>query len=316
MVLFSERIDLTINIRTFESSSLFVTLPPGISISQILDNHEYYQMQEAYTSIDTRHSVSSSSTPYAGLKSQHVNTMPFSKTVNGNGMSNLPHHLTRPRCAPSSHHAGPVYCPPAKAPQDRRQKATGNDSDVDMVPMRTNKSHKPNSAAHRSPPIHTQSQDALDPPENNPSQVAFNLQGSANEPADSALEPSTPTKDSVAANVGDPRLADQHIHDENDTAANVGDPRLAPAVPSETHVNQPSTTSNNHASLNHDAPDTHKPNLKNDHQSKACQRARVNPDAHATGAVRVPSVTSSQRMLRTILLTTVSLNSTPTTTLK
>ena len=163
MVLFSERIDLTINIRTFESSSLFVTLPPGISISQILDNHEYYQMQEAYTSIDTRHSVSSSSTPYAGLKSQHVNTMPFSKTVNGNGMSNLPHHLTRPRCAPSSHHAGPVYCPPAKAPQDRRQKATGNDSDVDMVPMRTNKSHKPNSAAHRSPPIHTQSQDALDP---------------------------------------------------------------------------------------------------------------------------------------------------------
>ena len=182
--------------------------------------------------------------------------------------------------------------PPTKVQQDHRQEGTGKDSDVDMVPMRTNKSHKPNSAIHRSPPIHTQSQDArmeccptaLDPLDNNPSQVAFDLQGPVNEPADSALEPSSPTKDSVAANVGDPRLVDQHILNENDTAANVGDPRLAPAVPFEPHVNQPTTTSNSHETLNHDASDPRKPNQKNDQQSKACQRARVNPDAHATGS--------------------------------
>ena len=38
-------------IRTFEPSSIFITLPPGISISQVIDKTECYHLREAHACI-------------------------------------------------------------------------------------------------------------------------------------------------------------------------------------------------------------------------------------------------------------------------
>lgn len=39
-------------IRTFEQASMFIMLPPGISISQVINKYEFCYFQEAYTSIE------------------------------------------------------------------------------------------------------------------------------------------------------------------------------------------------------------------------------------------------------------------------
>ena len=74
-------------IRTFEQASMFITLPPGVSISQILDNVEWCQLQECYTVEDPRSHQPPTSQSQTGLRGQYISTTPSKHFVNGHGLS-------------------------------------------------------------------------------------------------------------------------------------------------------------------------------------------------------------------------------------
>lgn len=66
-------------IRTFEHASMFVTLPPSVSISQILDNNETCQLQECHTIEDPRQNCPPTNHSQTGLRGQYINTTPSKK---------------------------------------------------------------------------------------------------------------------------------------------------------------------------------------------------------------------------------------------
>ena len=57
-------------IRTFERSSLFITLPPGISLSQLIDNNKSCELKEAFTYSDPNQSSFDASTTATGTNEQ------------------------------------------------------------------------------------------------------------------------------------------------------------------------------------------------------------------------------------------------------
>ena len=117
---------------------MFSTLPPGVSISQILDNVEWCQLQECYTVEDPRSHQPPTSQSQTGLRGQYISTTPSKHFVNGHGLSYASHNGVRsPACA-STHKKGPIYCPPFQQVRERGGKTHSNNSDVDMTPAHIN----------------------------------------------------------------------------------------------------------------------------------------------------------------------------------
>ena len=212
-------------IRTFEQASMFITLPPGVSISQILDNVEWCQLQECYTVEDPRSHQPPTSQSQTGLRGQYINTTPSKHFVNGHGLSYASHNGVRsPACA-SSHEKGPIYSPPFQHVRERGEKTHSNDSDVDMTPAHINIVPK-NDQGVKPHPHSTKPKckdaameccpTAIDPEEADASQVELTSPCYSKDPGEA--KPRTAEEsfdhgslvDADATNVGDPRLAHPH----------------------------------------------------------------------------------------------------------
>ena len=143
-------------IRTFEQASLFVTLPPGVSISQVIDNHESCHFQEAYTSIDSSQRSPNISTTPTGLKGQYINATPTKNFVNGSGMPQNSRTKTRGQPCQSSHRTGLVYCPPPRSRQSRSATRKSPESDVEMLPAQVSEAQN---FSHAAEPRHPNTQE-------------------------------------------------------------------------------------------------------------------------------------------------------------
>ena len=221
-------------IRTFEQASMFVTLPPGVSISQILDNIEWCQLQECYAVEDPRPHHSPASQSQTGLRGQYINTTPSKHFVNGHGLSYASRNGVRSPACGSSHKKGPIYCPPVQHLRDRGERTKSNDSDVDMTPAHASIVQKDNKEVMPHPKsTDSKCMDAtmgccatlIDPEEDDTSQK-FTSPLYTKDPVES--KPRTTEKP-----------LDQYMSPANTDAANVGDPRLAqlhsdnPVVPAQ-----------------------------------------------------------------------------------
>lgn len=123
-------------IRTFEQASLFVTLPPGIAVSQVLDKTELCDLREAFTYADLSQQIPEASTSFTGMKNQYSNAMPPSQFTNGSGMpsaNNVPKHGPS---AAAQQEKKSAYCPPLRS---RHSKATPKKPvEDDMTPTHVN----------------------------------------------------------------------------------------------------------------------------------------------------------------------------------
>ena len=133
-------------IRTFERASMVIALPPGVSISQVLDNilccklHEFVTIDEGSTSKTSPHGQSQ------GPGRQFYNPTPSKDFINGTGCANTSNgHACSPQSLPSRR-SGPVYCPPPKASVSRRKTDRGDDSDIEMTPANGNQNHGPSTS--------------------------------------------------------------------------------------------------------------------------------------------------------------------------
>ena len=174
------------------------------------------------------------------------------------GMSYASRSNVRPHPGQSSHHRGPIYCPPGKTSQNRSKKKEDTNSDVDMLPAQTSKPpNTTNAAVFRPRLTHAHREDvpmecrptALDPEEDDTPQLTFDSHSQLNShietehlnaeetPVFCAIPEEKTTKEHTVdqgaltvhadgANVGDPRLANERTSTVNANAANVGDPRL------------------------------------------------------------------------------------------
>ena len=121
-------------IRTFERASMFITLPPGVSISQVIDNHDCCHLQEAYNSFGSSMRSPHTSTAPTGLRGQYINVTPSKNFVNGNGMNQSSRTATRAQPGFSPPSSGPVYCPPTRPRQARGGAREPPESDIEMLP--------------------------------------------------------------------------------------------------------------------------------------------------------------------------------------
>jgi hypothetical protein len=121
-------------IRTFERASMFITLPPGVAISQVIDNHDCCHLLEAYNSLDSSLRSPHTSTTPTGLRGQYINVTPSKNFVNGNGMSQSSRTAARAQPGHSPPCAGPVYCPPTRPRRARSGAKEPPESDIEMLP--------------------------------------------------------------------------------------------------------------------------------------------------------------------------------------
>ena len=130
-------------IRTFEQASIFITLPPGISVSQVIDKTGCCHLREAYTCIEPSQRTPSVSTAHAGMKDQLVNTTPSKNFVNGCGIPSTNGTPMRGQPSSASHGKRPAYCPPLRPRQTRCMPNMPPESDVEMVPVKVNDTGNP-----------------------------------------------------------------------------------------------------------------------------------------------------------------------------
>ena len=149
-------------IRTFEPSSIFVTLPPGIPISQVIDKLECCRLREAHTCMESSQEASTASTTHAGMKGQYTNTMPSKNFSNGNGMPHARGTATRGQSFPTSAGIRPTYCPPSRSRRTGcAQKEVHPDSDVEMSPVRTGDANHPKQDAIDGQPATRENSDTV-----------------------------------------------------------------------------------------------------------------------------------------------------------
>ena len=123
-------------IRTFERSSLFITLPPGISLSQLIDNNQFCALKEAFTYSDPNQYSLDATMTATGTSEQYRNSLPHKQSINGAGMHNTYH---APRNTTSTTLVGShqqKYCPPTRSTQPCRRGKQSVDEDVDMTPSK------------------------------------------------------------------------------------------------------------------------------------------------------------------------------------
>ena len=121
-------------IRTFEQASIFITLPPGLSVSQVLDKTDFCHLRDAYACIEPSQQTPGC-TAHAGMKDQYSNATPSKNFVNGSGIPNTNSTQTRGQHFPASHGKRPAYCPPSRPRQTRSAPNMPLDSDTEMAPV-------------------------------------------------------------------------------------------------------------------------------------------------------------------------------------
>ena len=130
-------------IRTFEQASLFIALPPGISVSQVLDKTDFCDLREAFTYADPSQQTPEVSTFYTGMRDQYVNTTPSNHFVNGCGIPSANGTPMRGQPAAAPHGKRPAYCPPSKSRQTKAMPKKTTENDVDMTPVEAKNPNRP-----------------------------------------------------------------------------------------------------------------------------------------------------------------------------
>ena len=149
-------------IRTFEQASIFITLPPGISVSQVIDKTDYCHLRNAYTCTELSQLTPNVSTAHAGMKDQCSNTTPSKNFVNGNGMSHTNCTRTRGQHPSASHSKRPAYCPPSRPRQMTKAPNVSPESDIEMAPAHEKDTGNPNqNEKHHHQVADEQSEDVL-----------------------------------------------------------------------------------------------------------------------------------------------------------
>ena len=255
-------------IRTFEPSSIFATLPPGISISQVIDKTQCCHLREAHACIVPSQRTPDASIAHAGLKEQYTNATPTANFPNGHGMNSAKSVPSHGQSSSTPSGSRPAYRPPHKPRQSRGSPNIHPEGDVEMQPAQTNDSK------HLKPPeTHLQSDTgehcedvpmecvatALDPVDNNTHSsdkdsqedndtthgrnplAADNNLAMANLGQNQSSEPGQHAHDGLTNNPSSPKA--KHLHhnantptDHNDVA-NVGYPRLCDTSQSTAQTN-------------------------------------------------------------------------------
>ena len=130
-------------IRTFEPSSIFVTLPPGISISQVVDKTQCCYLREAYACIVSSQRTPDVGTTHAGLKEQYTNATPTAHFPNGHGMNSTKSVPSHGQSSPTPTGNRPAYRPPYKPRHSRGSPNIPPEGDIEMQPAPTNSSKLP-----------------------------------------------------------------------------------------------------------------------------------------------------------------------------
>ena len=135
-------------IRTFERSSLFITLPPGISLSQLIDNNKFCELKEAFTYSDPNQCSFNANTTATGTNEQYRNTLPHNQSVNGAGMNDAYHTPSNITSGNLARAHQQTYCPPTRTTRPHRRGKQSVEEDVDMIP---NKEEEPSfkATAHK-----------------------------------------------------------------------------------------------------------------------------------------------------------------------
>ena len=121
-------------IRTFERASLFITLPPGISLSQLIDNNQFCTLKEAFTYSDPNQYSFDATVTATGTSEQYRSSLPHKQSLNGAGLINKAH------VPKNSIFTTPVgthqqrYCPPVRSTRPCRGGKQSTGEDVDMTP--------------------------------------------------------------------------------------------------------------------------------------------------------------------------------------
>ena len=130
-------------IRTFEPSSIFITHPPGISISQVVDQTQSCYLREAYACIVPSLRTPDVGTTPAGLKEQYTNTTPTAHFPNGHGMNGDKSVPSHGQSSPTPTGNRPAYRPPYKPRHSRGSPNIPPEGDIEMQPAPTNHSKPP-----------------------------------------------------------------------------------------------------------------------------------------------------------------------------
>ena len=243
---------------TFEPSSIFITLPPGISISQVIDKTECCHLREAHTCIGPSSRNPDAGAAHAGLKGQYTDGTPTNNFPNGHGMRGAKSAPTRGQSSSAPSGSRPTYCPPHRPRQARGIPSTHPESDVEMVPAQTDDTkHPKRQETHNQPATREHCEDVpmecvatvLDPEDDNTHDPARdsqhnndNTDGHSTPIADSnlatanplhnqSLQPEHHTRDGHARSPITPNAV--HLHHkangltDHQEVANVGYPRLS-----------------------------------------------------------------------------------------
>ena len=260
-------------VRTFEPSSIFITLPPGISISQVIDKTQCCHLREAYACSVPSQKTPDVGTTQAGLKEQYTDATPTAHFPNGHGMNSIKRVNSRGHASPTPTSNRPAYRPPYKPRQSRGSPNTPPEGDIEMQPAPTNNNK------HPEPPVmHLQastgehSEDvpmecvatALDPvdddthssdkelqqhddtPHGHNSITSDNNLAMTNLDQNHPLEPEQHAHDDITNNLGPPK--EKHVHHNTGTlanqedVANVGHSRLCDTSRSTTQTHSVSKT--------------------------------------------------------------------------
>ena len=244
-------------IRTFEPSSIFVTLPPGISISQVVDKTQCCHLREAYACTVPSQRTPDFGTTHAGLKEQYTTATPTAHFPNGHGMNSTKNVPSHGQSSPTPTGNRPTYRPPYKPRPCRGSPNTPPEGDIEMQPAPTNHCKHPEPPrAHLQASIGEHSEDvpmecvatALDPTDDNTHSLDKESQRHDNTPhghnplaSDNNLamanldqthphEPGQHAQDSNTNNLSSPKV--KHLHrntgtpTDHEDVANVGYSRL------------------------------------------------------------------------------------------
>ena len=244
-------------IRTFEPSSIFITLPPGISISQVVDQTQSCYLREAYACIVPSLRTPDVGTTHAGLKEQYTNTTPTAHFPNGHGMNGDKSVPSHGQSSPTPTGNRPAYRPPYKPRHSRGSPNIPPEGDIEMQPAPTNHSKPPEPPeTHHQAPAGEHCDDvpmeciatALDPVDDDTGssdkesrQLVNTLHGHSPVASNSNLakdnldqthhsEPGQNTQNGIMSSPNSPKMKHLHqnagMHTDHEDVANVGYSRL------------------------------------------------------------------------------------------
>ena len=294
-------------IRTFDQASIFITLPPGISVSQVIDKTDFCHLRNAFTCTEPSQQTPNVSTAHAGMKDQYASTTPPKNFMNGNGLPDT--NSTQPRGQQpfSSHSKRPAYCPPSRPRQTKSAPHVSPESDIEMAPAQEIDTGNPKQdEKHHHPAAGVQSEDvhmeckatAIDSDANSPhettrasQQTTGNVHDQNTSPVNVNLDKDTSFQHTIPPLKQDAR--DNHLRGTN--AVTIG--QLQPTV--ETLENHNDVTNVGH------------PRLVNAHQADS-----PNPSAIAAnaGSPRLDKVVSEKNPAKPPIPTSTMSNTTDSPT--